>query len=168
MDNALHFFHNDRVADMSEEFNKSVRLRLYELFVNSGRCPSKAEISADLGCPADEVAHAFKELAAAHMLVLQPGSGEVLMANPLSAVPTAFLVKTGTPGAGRSWYGNCIWDALGVVAMLHSDGRVIASCGCCGESMTLTVEQGAVRCDPPGLVHFALPARQWWDDIVFN
>jgi hypothetical protein len=37
------------------------------------------------------------------------------MANPFSAVPTPFLVRSGD----RSWYGNCIWDALGIPAMLQ-------------------------------------------------
>ncbi len=153
---------------MPANFNTRVRVRLYEMFVASGRSPSKAELAADLGCDIGAVGNAFLELAAAHMLVLQPGSGEVLMANPLSAVPTAFVVETEAGGRTRSWYGNCIWDALGVISMLQSDGRVLASCGCCGESMTVSVQGGEVACDPPGLVHFALPARQWWDDIVFN
>ena len=153
---------------MPADFNNRVRLRLYELFVESGRCPSKAEVAADLGCNASDVAAAFSELAAAHMLVLQPGSGEVLMANPLSAVPTPFVVETEGAHGPRSWYGNCIWDALGVIAMLHGDGRVLTSCGCCGENMAVSVRHGRVACDPPGLVHFALPARLWWDDMVFN
>jgi hypothetical protein len=152
---------------MSADFNNQVRVRLYEMFVESGRCPSKDEVAANLECPVGDIATAFTELAAAHMLVLQP-TGEVLMANPLSAVPTAFVVETGGAGSLRSWYGNCIWDALGVIAMLHGDGRVLASCGCCGERMTVAVRNGEVVCDPPGIVHFALPARRWWDDIVFN
>ena len=90
------------------------------------------------------------------------------MANPLSAVPTPFVVETpGTTGR-RGWYGNCIWDALGVIAMLQNDGRVLASCGCCGESMTVSVRHGEVESNPPGVVHFAIPAKRWWDDIVFN
>ncbi len=152
---------------MDSDFKTRVRVRLYEMFVESGVCPSRAEVAHDLSCSAGDVATAFSELAAAHMLVLQPG-GEVLMANPLSAVPTPFVVETASSAGTRSWYGNCIWDALGVIAMLHGDGRVLASCGCCGERMTVTVGQGHVNCDPPGIVHFALPARHWWDDIVFN
>jgi len=153
---------------MASDFSNRVRLRLYELFVEWGSCPARAQVAESLGCSIGEVAQAFDELAAAHMLVLQPGSGEVLMANPLSAVPTPFVVQTGASHHPRSWYGNCIWDALGVIAMLQGDGRVLSSCGCCGESMTVSVRRGEVSCEPPGLVHFALPARHWWDDIVFN
>ena len=153
---------------MAADFNNRVRVRLYEIFVESGRCPSKSEVAADLACSVAEITQAFNELAGAHMLVLQPSSGEVLMANPLSAVPTPFVVETEGGARRRSWYGNCIWDALGVIAMLHGDGRVLASCGCCGESMTVNVRDGQATCEPAGLAHFALPARQWWNDIVFN
>ena len=153
---------------MAADFNNRVRVRLYELFVEAGRCPSKSDVAADLGCSVGDITESFAALAAAHMLVLQPGTGEVLMANPLSAVPTPFVVETEGSNVPRTWYGNCIWDSLGVIAMLHADGRVLTSCGCCGESMTVSVRRGEVVCQPPGLVHFALPARRWWDDIVFN
>ena len=98
---------------MPGDFKNRVRVRLYELFLELGRCPSKAEVAATFGCGVADVADAFDELAAAHILVLQPGSGEVLMANPLSAVPTPFVVETKGVSDSRSWYGNCIWDAPG-------------------------------------------------------
>jgi hypothetical protein len=97
----------------------------------------------------------------AHMLVLQP-SGELLMASPFSAVPTPFVTEAGA----RRWFGNCIWDALGILATLPSDGRVVTSCAGCGDAMVLEVREGVVS--GGGIVHFALPARRWWDDIVFN
>ncbi|MCU1304633.1 MAG: hypothetical protein JWQ87_4917 [Candidatus Sulfotelmatobacter sp.] len=156
---------------MPDHFNNRVRVRLYQLFVEFGRCPTVAEVAGDLDCGVSEVTEAFKQLAAAHVLVLQPGSGEILMANPLSAVPTPFVVeaeKAETETNSRTFYGNCIWDALGVISMLQRDGRVLTSCGCCGESITLTVHDGAVESNPAGIVHFAIPARHWWDDIVFN
>jgi hypothetical protein len=89
--------------------------------------------------------------------------GEILMAPPFSAVPTGFLVESG----GRSWWGNCIWDALGILVMLGRDGRVVASCGDCGTGMTLEVAGGALQ-HAEGVAHFAVPARRWWDDIVFT
>jgi hypothetical protein len=153
---------------MPDDFKTRVRLQLYRMFVELGRCPTSAEIAGSLQCCVSDVAEAFQELAVAHMLVLQPSSGEVLMANPLSAVPTPFVVETQAEGEFRSLYGNCIWDALGVIAMLQRDGRVLTSCGCCGESMTVSVRNGEVSAQPPGVVHFAIPARRWWDDIVFN
>jgi hypothetical protein len=153
---------------MPDDFKNRVRVRLYQMFLELGRCPSSSEVAGTLQCGVSDVAAAFRELAAAHMLVLQAGNGEVLMANPLSAVPTPFVVETPAGGESKSWYGNCIWDALGVIAMLQRDGRVLTSCGCCGDSMTVMVRKGEVEAKPPGIIHFAIPARRWWDDIVFN
>ncbi|HEX5974735.1 MAG TPA: organomercurial lyase [Rubrobacteraceae bacterium] len=85
------------------------------------------------------------------------------MANPFSAVPTPFLVRAGD----RSWYGNCIWDAMGISAMLQQDAVIEASCGCCGMAMQVTVVNGSLE-EAPGIAHFAIPAARWWDDIVFN
>lgn len=153
---------------VSDDFKKRVRLKLYELFVADGQCPRWEKVASALNCDVADVKAAAKELADAHMLVLQPGSGEVLMANPLSAVPTPFVVETCEKAATRSWYGNCIWDALGVIAMLNTDGRVLTSCGCCGEGMMVSVREEEVVCEPAGIVHFAIPAKHWWDDIVFN
>jgi hypothetical protein len=34
--------------------------------------------------------------------------------------------------------------------------------------MIVNIRKGEVAAKPPGLVHFAIPAKRWWDDIVFN
>jgi hypothetical protein len=52
--------------------------------------PSTVEVAGDLGCNPSPVAAAFQELAAAHMLVLQPGTGEVLTANPPAQLEEQF------------------------------------------------------------------------------
>ena len=51
--------------------------------------------------------------------------------------------------------------------MLRCDAHVRTSCGCCGAAMVLAVAGGALR-GGEGVVHFAIPARHWWDDIVFT
>jgi hypothetical protein len=140
----------------------TVRAKVYDDTMRTGTPPGIAGVSRDLSMSRDRVVAAFKRLADAHVLVLQAGSGEVLMANPFSAVPTGFRVET----ASLSAYGNCIWDALGIAAMLHSDVRVVTSCGDCGASADIAVEGNAVRGE--GMLHFAIPARHWWDDIVFT
>ncbi len=146
-----------------EELDREVRREVYAATIDSGRPPLAAEVAERLGIEPSDVLAAFERLAAGRVLVLQPGAGEVLMANPFSAVPTPFAVEA----AGRLYFGNCIWDALGVPAMLGSDGRILASCGCCGSAMPLAVEDGALQ-PAAGLVHFAVPARRWWEDIVFT
>jgi hypothetical protein len=141
--------------------DSALRLLIYDEIVRTGETPAVATLARLIGASLDDVRTSLRRMHDAHMLVLQP-TGEILMANPFSAVPTPFLAEVG----GRKWFGNCIWDALGIIATLHADGRVLASCGSCGERMELSVSNGVLAGE--GTVHFALPARRWWDDIVFN
>ena len=94
--------------------DKVVRYHVYDYVMREGLPPTIAETSSTLSRSSDEIRSSFQRLADGHILVLQKSSGEILMANPFSAVPTPFLVKAG----GRSYYGNCIWDAMGIPAML--------------------------------------------------
>jgi Alkylmercury lyase len=95
--------------------------------------------------------------------VLEETANELRMANPFSAVPTAYRVHVHE----RSWYANCAWDAFGILAALDTDGRVDSSCPDCGEPYTLDVRAGRVH-GPDLLFHCLVPAAQWWDDIVFT
>lgn len=145
------------------DLSLAVRQSVYEGFLVDGRSRSAAEIAGRLGTGEGEVRQELKKLELAHALVLQAESGEVLMANPFSAVPTAFAVTS----RGRSWWGNCIWDALGILAMAASDGEVATACPDCGEALALTIRAGALS-GGPAIAHFAVPARLWWEDVVFT
>ena len=143
--------------------DKAVRYHIYDYVMREGLPPTLAETSSALARSPDEVRASFQRLADGHILVLQKESGEILMANPFSAVPTPFLVKV----SGRPYYANCIWDAMGIPAMLKQDAAIEASCGCCSTAMNLKVTNGSLG-EARGLAHFAIPAARWWDDIVFN
>jgi hypothetical protein len=149
--------------DQETQFDWQVRRYVYDVAMHRGYPPLIAEISNDLTVPLEKVQAALQRLAAGRILVVQPDTGEILMANPFSAVPTPFLVEV----SGFSCYANCIWDALGVPAMLQQDARIKTACGDCGLALELHVTNGQVQGDP-SLIHFAVPAHHWWDDIVFN
>jgi DNA-binding transcriptional MocR family regulator len=147
-----------------EALDRRVRMDVFERLLADGRAPTTDEMASDLGITTKEIAAAYRRLAERRRLVLRAGTTEILMANPLSAVPTAFGVET----QAGSYFGNCIWDALGVIAMLGDSGRVLTSCGDgCGEAMTVTIEHD-VPVDPQGIIHFQVPRARWWDDIVFT
>jgi hypothetical protein len=139
-----------------------LRQYIYRHFIRAGRAPTVREMAAALSCSVRNARAALERLAQTHAFVLQE-NGELWRAAPFSAVPTAFPVRAGK----RSWYGNCIWDALGIPAMLHQNARIDASCGCCNYEMVLRVEEGRVL-GPKGIIHFAVPARHWYHDIVFT
>jgi DNA-binding transcriptional MocR family regulator len=144
-------------------FDRKVRLQIYERFVREGRPPSADETAEALGASAVEVEAAYRRLGDEHAIVLAPGTLDVWMANPLSAVPTPFRVEAGS----RFFWANCIWDALGILPMLRSDGLVRTSCPDCQEPMSLEVREGALA-PAEGMIHFAVPAGQWWNDIGFT
>jgi len=144
-------------------FDLTVRSHVYDTAMRKCMPPTITETASALNCSPDEVMSSFQRLADAHILVLQKGSGEILMANPFSAVPTAFLVKPGE----RTYYGNCIWDAMGIPAMLKEDASIQTSCACCGTAMSLEIRRNTLV-EAPGIVHFAVPAARWWDNVVFT
>src|SRR4051812_4661516 len=107
----------------------------YGLFVERGRAPTAGEVAAAAGTAAEEGQRGWRRLHDAHALVLNGARTEIQMANPFSAVPTPHRVEAG----GRWWYANCAWDAFGVCAALHVDGRIETSCPDCDEPIELGV-----------------------------
>jgi hypothetical protein len=147
----------------TDALDRDVRLFVYERFLADGRPPTAGEVAAGLALAEGEVEASFARLEAGHVLVFAPGTHSIWMANPLSAFPTPFRVET---PRGDYW-GNCIWDAFGVVAMLGGDGVVRTSCADCGDAMTLTVARDDLQ-PAEGVAHFAVPARNWWDNIGYT
>jgi Alkylmercury lyase len=141
-----------------DDSDLDLRRRTYAFLVEHGRVPTADELGNR-----DEVLAAWRRLHAEHALVLDPETDELRMLNPFSAVPTAYRVRA----AGRWWYGNCAWDAFGVCAALHVDGRVETSCADCGEPLAVEVRDGRPDDDSP-VFHCLVPAERWWDDIVFT
>ena len=139
-----------------------IRVAVYERAIADGIPPSRADLADQLALAPGQIGESLERLAAARALVLQPQSREILMANPFSAVPTSYAVRAGE----RLYYGNCVWDALGIPAMLGVAATVETSCACCGEAMALEVRENLVPA--AGVVHFAIAAHRWWDDIVYN
>lgn len=141
-----------------------IRLAVLERTIASGQVPTAGEVAKDLDIPQEMVEEAFWKLGEAHVFVPEVRDASRLrMANPFSAVPTQFKVSA----RGGGYYGNCVWDALGIVSLLGGEGSVETKCPDCDEALTMTVAGGKLA-KAAGVVHFSVPARQWWDDIVFT
>ena len=128
-----------------------VRRDIYDLTIRTGAVPPAGTFDPD----------ALRRLAVQRIIVLD-ADGSIRMAAPFSGVPTGYVVRAGE----RSYYANCIWDALGISPMLKIDTTIDASCPDCDEPMQLKVRDGELIGD--GIVHFSVPAREWWNDIVFT
>ena len=141
--------------------DRDVRLAVYRKFVDEARPPTPPEIAVELGVATLDVEASLRRLADGHELVLAPGTPYVWMANPFSAIPTPFEVEVGN----RLYFGNCIWDALGISACLHADAHIRTYCPDCSEPLSLDVRDGKLGSLAEGVIHFAVPAAHWWDDI---
>ena len=132
------------------ERDLAVRRAIMEAFAATG-APPVVE---------DEVA--VRRLAEHHVVVLEEGGGEaasprIRMAHPFANHRRGARVDAG----GRTWWGNCAWDALGIVAALGLREATVGSNG-----VSVRVRDGRVIDDV--VFHVAVPARHWWDDIAFT
>jgi Alkylmercury lyase len=146
----------------TRDFENTIRLYIYRHFIRNGRSPRISDIAEGIASSRKRVRAALDSLCRTHAVVLQE-SGELWRAAPFSAVPTPFPVQVDR----LNYYANCIWDALGIPAMLGKNARIDASCGCCNFEMTLQVKNGGLV-EPKGIIHIAVPARDWYKDIVFT
>ena len=143
--------------------DQELRHHVYSATVGLGRPPLSTEVATALRIAASDVLDGFGRLRSLRLLYLAPDTGEIVMAPPFAAAPTGFLVTT----SQRAYFANCVWDAYGIAAALHADATIQASCGCCGQPMTLAVEaQRPIA--TPGIAHFAVPAAHWWDDLPYT
>jgi len=150
-------------TEHTAEQDTRVRLAVYGAFA-AGAVPTRADVARATGLTPGVVAESYERLADAHVLVLDPTTGEVWMAMPFSAVPTEFRVVAGE----TAWWANCAWDALGVAVTTERAVGVATRCADCGEPIALDVGPEDGPRFAAGVVHFAVPAARWWDDIGFT
>ena len=141
-----------------------VRRHVYGRVAEGAPAPTAAETAAALGMSVEDVETAYRRLHELRALVLRPGTGEIWMAHPFSAVATDFRVEAAD---GRRWWANCAWDALGIPAATRADARALTSCADCGEPIELDVRDGEVV-PARAVTLFVVPAARWWDDIGFT
>lgn len=142
---------------------KAVRTFVYTFFIEKGRPPSLAETAVQFQISPAASEAIYQRLHDQHAFFLEPGTLDIRMANPLSAVETPFRVFVN----GRRLFANCAWDAFGIPAMLKADADIEAECADCGEPLTFQVRAGQLQGDAV-LVHFVRPFRQWYDDLIFT
>jgi hypothetical protein len=140
-----------------------LRFVVYRHIVETGTVPTRQTLVGSAGDLAT-VDRLLRELHDRHLLVLDDrdgGNGEIRMALPFAARPTDFRVTTND----GSWWANCAWDALAVLAALHADGRIESTWSDTGAPLEITVTDGDLDLTD-GWIGFAVPASRWWDDIV--
>lgn len=140
---------------------EKLRTTVLHFFVREHRSPSVRELSQLNGSSEPEVRAGLASLAEQHAMAVHPRTGEIRMAHPFSAVPSHFRVDT----SDGSWWPNCAWCGLGILAMLGKSGTVLSACATCERAFTWTVVDGKIE-PAEEVVHVALPAWQWWIDVT--
>jgi hypothetical protein len=141
----------------------AVRTRIYRSFADTGRAPALGALAAAVGATEHRIRDSVQRLYGAHEIAPLPDGSGVWMANPFSAVPTAFEVRT----PDMTCWANCAWDALGVPAILGTDGWTRTRCAWSDEPIELGVVDGALEGDP-AVIHLLTPLRDAWIDIGFT
>jgi ribosomal protein S18 acetylase RimI-like enzyme len=158
-------------------------------FVDHGRAPTVLELSATLDVSPVQVEAALRRLHQGHGLVLHPpsaaaaagspegspkgspagspdrppgGSVAVWIAHPFSASPTATWVAS---QRGRGWWAPCMWCALGIAVLVKEDVTIHTRLGGESSEAQVVVRDGRLLTDER-VVHFGLPARHAWDNVV--
>ncbi len=122
----------------------ALRRQIMEAFAQTGAPPAIAS-GPDL-----------RTLGEHHVVVLS-SAHEILMAHPFAGHRDGARVDSG----GRTWWGNCAWDALGIAAALGLDDARVTSNG-----VVLELNRSGLAGD--AVFQISVPARHWWDDIAFT
>ena len=147
----------------SDDLDRRVRSQVYRHFIDAGRPPRASEVARQLTCTSEEIRASWRRLARGRALVLTPTGDGIRFAPPFSAIPSPNRVRVD----GQKWWAPCVWDALGIPAMLHRDAQVLCRCPSSDEWLELTVKDGALT-GSVGVIHLLVPARYWWEDIGFT
>jgi len=136
--------------------------------VDTGAPPTTHEMAAQLGVDHADVVEGMHALAAQHGVVLHPHRPEVWVAHPFATAPTVFTVRH----RERTWWGNCAWCSLGVAALVGpgSDADPITITTVLGgedRQVTLRVV-GDRLLDGDYVVHFPVPMRHAWDNVLYT
>ena len=140
-----------------------IRMAVYRYFAENGRSPDLEEVAGVVGQSQEEVREAYQRLFARRLLVPSSDRQSIRMAPPFSGVETQHRVHVGE----QLYYGNCAWDAFGVIAALRGTGRVESRCEATGDPLLLSLTPSGPG-ESSWRFHVVVPAAQWWNDIVFT
>ena len=140
-----------------------LRKIIYQSFYDRGSAPAIAELASECNETQAQIAGALRWLHREHHIVLQD-DGEILAAHPFSNVPMAFEVRFKETDAR----GFCIWDALGIAAMVCSNATIRTRCAYCLKGMSMRVTDEHLEAPSEGVAQYLVPAQEMWHDVCFT
>ena len=141
----------------------ALRQFVYDRILADGAPPASTAIAERFGTTRDAALRALADLKIGKAILVHPVTGEIWMAGPFSSVPTQYVVER----EGRQWWGNCVWDLLGVAVLVGQPVRLRASCIESGEPFIADVDPArGIASD--WVAHLLLPARRWYEDVGYT
>lgn len=132
--------------------------------VDHGYAPTLDELAAALGVDAADARTALRDLADEHGVVLHPNGTDIWVAHPFALAPTNFLLRDEDD---LEWWGNCAWCSLGAAALLDRDLTITTTVGANDRQVDVRIQDGVLR-DTQYYVHFPIPMRRAWDNVVYT
>jgi len=145
------------------EFDLELRMAVYQQFARTGGSPTLDMMRQLLGASDEDITEGYRRLHARRLLVPADDFTSIRMAPPFSGVPTQHRVRVND----IEYFANCAWDTFGVVSALGGAGDVFSRCEQTLEPLTLHLTSDGPSASS-WLFHCAVPACQWWNDIVFT
>ncbi len=148
----------------NHHFNQStLHYTIIKFIIDNGYAPELSELSKLLDATEDNLQNGLEKLQEDHGVVLHPNSAKIWVVHPFSLAPTNFLVRC----ENKEWWGNCAWCSLGVAVLLNRDVIITTTLGANGKQIDLHVQEGEVV-ETDLLVHFPIPMRNAWDNVIYT
>jgi hypothetical protein len=147
---------------MNDSLIWAVRAFVYDHFAATARAPDLEAVARHAGLTLEQAGEILAALHDRHALFLEPGTRLIRQASPFSAIRTSFEVEVN----GRTYRANCAWDCFGVAAA--EDATIRSACAHTGQALQLGVRQGRVVEAGQVVIHFLVPFRWWYEDIIFT
>jgi len=146
---------------------------VYRETLRRQRVPRVREMALELSLPIPPVRASLARLCASHAFMRQT-DGELWRAAPFTPSPRIFRRASPSAADTASVYLGCLSPIairtllnLGIPAMLGQNAPLDAAGGCCNYRMPIRWQSGKLRLRR-GVLHVAVPARDWYKDVVFT
>lgn len=142
--------------------NSSLHYAIVKHFLDRQHAPSIDALAVQFRQSREAVIAGLQALQEYHGVVLHPVSSEIWAIHPFSSAPTNFWVHS----ARGSWWANCAWCSAGIAALV-GDVTITTTLGAETQQATVRIRNGKLV-DEGLLVHFPVPMRNVWDNVIYT
>jgi len=142
--------------------DRQVRTAVTRWIAATGLPPRRQDLAPRLGCDEAALVASLRRLHDAHGLLLHPDGESVWAAHPFALSPGGCFVKT----AGRGYWANCLYCALGIAAARRCDAVITTRLGGEEETVVVQVQHQRLSAGADLLFHLSVPVRRWWDNVI--